>query len=196
MHGTKSLKLVLGVCVNSSESSDIVKRRFPRTHWSNFLNEFIRHNWVSSLTTFVMHISAPIPEFSVSFCHTTVAHNIITVYTTQSTMNLGRALSLCVKKTNHSTYLAAGGSVDDSAHVSSVITPTLRSESVWGQAFSENKCYLLLLSVGFGAMTTLFFSPTNRRLILELPSYFRHGFPWAWSNTMRCMRQWQHSSIT
>jgi hypothetical protein len=38
----------------------------------------------------------------------------------------------CVKKTNHSTYLTAGGCDDDSVHVSSVITPTLRSENVWG----------------------------------------------------------------
>jgi len=72
-----------------------------------------------------MHISAPIPEFSATFSYTTVTHNIITLYTTQSTVNLGRALSFCVKKTNHSTYLTAGGSDDDSVHVSSVITPTL-----------------------------------------------------------------------
>jgi hypothetical protein len=39
-------------------------------------------------------------------------------------------LSFCVKKTNHSTYLTAGGSGDGSVHVSSVITPTLCSESV------------------------------------------------------------------
>ena len=71
---------------------------------------------------------------------------------------------------SQNTYPTAGGSGDDSVHVSSVITPTLRSENVCGQAFSDNKCYLLLLSVRFGAMTTRFFLPTNRRLILELPS--------------------------
>ena len=49
----------------------------------DFLNEFISHNWVSSLTTFVMHISVPIPKFSAPFSHTTVTHNIITVYMTQ-----------------------------------------------------------------------------------------------------------------
>jgi hypothetical protein len=40
-------------------------------------------------------------------CHKNLspAHNIITVYTTQSTMNLGRALSW-LRKTNHSTYLS------------------------------------------------------------------------------------------
>jgi len=59
-----------------------------------------------------------------------LTHNIITVYTTQSMMNLGRALSFCMKKTNHSTYLTAGGSGDDSVHVSSVIMPTLRSKNV------------------------------------------------------------------
>ena len=58
--------------------------------------------------------------------------NIVAVYTRQSTMNLGRALSFCVKKTNHGTYLTAGGSGDDSAHVLSVFTPTLRGENVWG----------------------------------------------------------------
>ena len=42
----------------------------------------------------------------------------------------GRALSFCVKKTNHSTYLTAGGSGDDSVHVLSVFTPTLRGENV------------------------------------------------------------------
>jgi len=82
------------------------------------------------LTTFVMHIIAPIPEFSAPFSHTTVTRNIITLYATQSTMILGRALSFCVKKTNHNTYLTAGGSGDDSVHVSSVITPTLSSENV------------------------------------------------------------------
>jgi hypothetical protein len=35
----------------------------------------------------------------------------------------------------------------------------------------QYKLYLLLLSVHFGAMTTHFFLPTNRRLILELPKY-------------------------
>jgi hypothetical protein len=79
-----------------------------------------------------MHISAPIPEFSAPFSHTPGTHNIITVYMTQSMMNLGRALSFCVKKINHSTYLTAGGSGDDSVHVSSVITATLRSENVLG----------------------------------------------------------------
>ena len=39
--------------------------------------------------------------------------NIVTIYMTQSTTNLGRALSFCVKKTNHSTYLTAGGSGDE-----------------------------------------------------------------------------------
>jgi len=69
-----------------------------------------------------MHISAPIPEFSAPF--------YITLYTTQSTMDLGRALSLCVKKTNHSAHLTAGGSGVDNDNVSSVITPTIGGENV------------------------------------------------------------------
>jgi len=77
-----------------------------------------------------MHISVPIPEFSAPFSHTTVTHNIITVYMTQLMMNLGRALSFCTKKTNRSTYLTAGGGGDDSVHVSSVITPALCSKNV------------------------------------------------------------------
>ena len=64
-------------------------------------------------------------------------------------MNLGRALSFCVKKTNHSTYLTAGGSGDGSVHVLSLFTPTLRNENVWGYAYSKNRSYLLLLSVRF-----------------------------------------------
>jgi hypothetical protein len=80
-------------------------------------------------------------------------------------------LSFCVKKTNHSTYLTPGCSGDDSVHVSSVITPTLCSENVWGEAFSDNKRYLLLLSVRFGDMTTRFFLPTNPMLILEQPTH-------------------------
>jgi hypothetical protein len=103
----------------------ILSTKFPY----DFVNEFVNDDCVSSVTTFVMHISAPIPEFSAPFSHTTVNHNIITVYTTPSTINLGRALSFCVKKSNHSTYLTAGGSSDDSVHVSSAITPTLRSEN-------------------------------------------------------------------
>jgi hypothetical protein len=81
------------------------------------------------LTTFVIHISAPIPEFSAPFSHTTVTYNIITVYTTQSTMNFDRALFFFMKETDQSTYLTAGVSGDDSIHVSSAITPTLRSEN-------------------------------------------------------------------
>jgi hypothetical protein len=77
-----------------------------------------------------MHISAPIPEFSASFPHTTGTHNIITAYLTQSTMNLGLALSFCVKKMNHSTHFTADGSSIVSVHVSSAITPTLRSKNV------------------------------------------------------------------
>jgi hypothetical protein len=70
------------------------------------------------------------PKFSAPFSHTTVTHNIITLYMTQSTMNLRCVLSFCMKKMNHSTYLTAGGSGDDSAHVSSAITPTGCSENV------------------------------------------------------------------
>jgi hypothetical protein len=96
----------------------------------NFVNKiplqlFRQVHQSQSLTTFVMHIS----KFSAPFCHTNVTHNIITIQTTQSTMNLSRALS-CVKKTNHSTYLTAGGNSDDSVHVSSVITPTLQQNCI------------------------------------------------------------------
>jgi hypothetical protein len=74
------------------------------------------------------------PAQSLNFLHNSVTqlstYNVITVHTTESTVNLGRALSFCVKKTNHSTYHTAGGSGDDIVHVSSVITPTLRSENV------------------------------------------------------------------
>jgi hypothetical protein len=76
-----------------------------------------------------MHTSAPIPEYSAPFSHTIITNNIIAVYTTQSTINLDRALPFYVKKSNHSTYLTAGGSGDDSVHVSSAITPTLPSEN-------------------------------------------------------------------
>jgi hypothetical protein len=65
-----------------------------------------------------MHISAPIPKFFAPLSHTNVTHNIIAVYTTQSTMNLGRALSFCKKKTNYITYLIAGRSGIDGVHVS------------------------------------------------------------------------------
>jgi len=82
-------------------------------------------------------------------------------------MNLGHASSFCVKKTNHSMYLTAGGSGDDSVHVLSVFTPTLRSENVREYVYSKNRSYLLLLSVRFDAMTTYLFLPTNRKLILE-----------------------------
>jgi hypothetical protein len=114
-----------------------------------------------------MHISAPIPEISASFSHTTVTHNIITVYTIQSTINLDGALSFCVKKLNHSTHLTAGGSGDDTVHISSAITPTLRNENASGLVLRENKSYLLLLSICFGAMAKRFILPTNRMLILE-----------------------------
>ena len=118
------LTVTQSVCDSSIQSSPRSLWKFFRKFWYrettsstqalvDFLNQFISHNWVSFLTTFVMHISAPIPEFSAPFSHTTVTHNIITVYTTQSTMNLGRALSFYVKKTNNGTCLTAGGSGDE-----------------------------------------------------------------------------------
>jgi hypothetical protein len=101
----------------------ILSTKFPY----DFVNEFTSDNWVSSVTTFVMHISVSIPEFSAPFSYTTATH--ITIYITQSTMNLGQALSFCMKKTNHSMYLTTGGSGSDSVHVSSAIAPTQRSEN-------------------------------------------------------------------
>jgi hypothetical protein len=56
-------------------------------------------------------------------------HNSITIHTTQSTMKLSSALSFCMKKMNHSTYLTADGSGVDSGNVSLAITPTLHSEN-------------------------------------------------------------------
>ena len=137
------LMVTQSVCDNSIQSSPQSLWKLLRKFWYhetmfsthalvNFLNEFIGHNWVSSLTTFFMHITAPIPEFSAPFSHATVTHNIITVYATPSMTNLTRALSFCMKKTNHSTYLTAGGSSSDSVHVSSVITLTLCNENVRG----------------------------------------------------------------
>ena len=93
------LMVTQSVCHNSIQSSPWSLWKFFRKSWYcetmfsmhalvDFLKEFISHNWVSSLTTFVTRISVPIPEFSAPFSHTTVTYNIITVYTTQSTMNL------------------------------------------------------------------------------------------------------------
>ena len=88
------LMVIQSVCDNSIQSIPRSLWKFFRKFWYrettfstqalvDFLNEFISHNWVSSLTTFVMHISAPIPEFSAPFSHTTVTHNISTVYMTR-----------------------------------------------------------------------------------------------------------------
>jgi aspartate-semialdehyde dehydrogenase len=76
-----------------------------------------------------MQISAPIPEFSAPFSHTTVTHKIITIYSTPSTMNLGPALSFYIKKTNHSTCLTVSGTGVNGVHVSKAITPTLHNEN-------------------------------------------------------------------
>ena len=57
----------------------------------DFLNEFISHNWVSSLTTFVMHISVPIPEFSAPFSHTT-ALITLSLYTRHNRQWISAAL--------------------------------------------------------------------------------------------------------
>jgi hypothetical protein len=42
--------------------------------------------------------------------------------------------------------------------------------------YSDNKLYLLLLSLRFGVMTKRFILTTNRKLILELPTYLVNGF--------------------
>ena len=47
---------------------------------------------------------------------------------------------------SQNTYRTAGGSGDDSVHVLSVFTPTLRGENVWGYAYNKNRSSLLLLS--------------------------------------------------
>jgi len=88
----------------------------------------------------------------------------------------GAINSVKVPLWSQNMYLTAGGSGEDSVHVSSVITPTLRSENVWWQAFSNIKRYLLLLSMRVVAMTC-FVLPTNRRLISKLPSYFLQRQP-------------------
>ena len=175
------LVVAQSVCDSSKQSSPWTLWKSFRKFWYremtvsthalvNFLNKFLSHSWESSLTSSIMHISAPIPKFSAPFPHTTVTYNIVTIYMTQST-NLCRALSFCVKRTNHSTYLTAGGSGNGSVHVLSLFTPTLRNENVWGYAYSKNRSYLLQLSMRFDAMTARLFLPTNRRLILEWPSY-------------------------
>ena len=142
----------------------------------DFLKEFISRSWVSSLATFDMHISVPIPKFSAPFPHTTVTQNIVTVYTTQSTMNLGCVLYFCVKKTNHIMYLTAGGSGDDSVHVLSVFTPTLHSENIWGYAYSKNRSYLLLLSMRFDVMTTCLFFTNQSEVDFGIALIFYHSF--------------------
>jgi hypothetical protein len=69
-------------------------------------------------------------------------------------------------------YPTSGGRGDDSVYVSSVVTHKLRSENIRGQVFSDNKPYVLLLSVHFGAMAKRLFLPTNRNLILEFLRIF------------------------
>jgi len=102
---------------NSIQSSHRSFWKFFRKFWHrettfsthalvDFLNEFISHNWVSSLTIFVMHVSAPIPEFSAPFCHTTVPHNIITVYTTQYHSLTQLSLMTLSPYTRHNTILS------------------------------------------------------------------------------------------
>jgi hypothetical protein len=74
-------------------------------------------------------------------------------------------------------YLKAGGSGKDSVHVLSIITPTLSSRNVWGQAFCDNKHYLLLLSMRFGAMTTCFFFTNQSEVdfgIAHMPNIQNH----------------------
>jgi len=124
-----------------------------------------------------MHISAPIREFSAPFSPTTVTHNMHHMHDTIADESRSHFV-LQREETNHITYLTAGGSGDDSVHVSSVISPTQRSENnaakkYEGRRSAIKKLYLLLVSVGFGAMTTRFFLPTNRKLILELPTYYK-----------------------
>jgi hypothetical protein len=66
-------------------------------------------------------------------------------------------LSFCVKKTNHSTYLTAGGSGDGSVHVSSVITPRLcfaGSTDMWSTSVGGHLMKVVKLT---GFTVSLFF---------------------------------------
>ena len=101
-----------------------------------------------------------------------------------------------IRLRSQSTYFTAGGSGDDSVHVSSVITSTLRCEHTWVQTFSDNKLYLLLLSARFGAMTTRSFLPTNRRLNLELLTYYYY-YLYCWYTLLNSVQQCtQYEGIT
>jgi hypothetical protein len=62
------------------------------------------------------------------------------------------------------SYLTASGRGDDSVHVSSAITPTLRSVNSWGQACSDNILY------PFGAIFKIFAHPVFKMWIIQEPN--------------------------
>jgi hypothetical protein len=78
---------------------------------NDFVNEFISDNWMSFLSTFFMHFSAPILEFSAPFSHTTVTHNILTVHTTQSTFNSAELCPAWRKRITARTSQLAGAAL-------------------------------------------------------------------------------------
>jgi hypothetical protein len=69
---------------------------------------------------------------STSEAHSAFHNKPLDVIVVPGAMNSVNKIPLlsCVKKTNHSTYRTAGGSSNDTIHISSVITPTLHSENV------------------------------------------------------------------
>jgi len=169
-------KVVLGVCGNSSESSDIVKWCFPRTHWSTL--------WTSSSVTIEWRPWPPSSCTSVrpslNFLHHSLTQlSLITLspYTWHNRRWVSATFCPSAWRkwiTAHTSQLAGAAMIVSMFHQWFLLHYTAKMYE--GRCSANNKRCLLLLSVRFGAMTMYFFLPTNRRLILELPSYYKEKY--------------------
>lgn len=102
----------------------------------DFLNEFIGHNWMSSLFSLLMHICASIPEFPAPIPRKSVTHNIITVHTIMYFCGLGSM--------NHTTDITTSWNDDYRVHVNSIATYAHLNKMDCKLAFSETTLYLFL----------------------------------------------------
>lgn len=112
----------------------------------------------------------PISEFPELILHVSATH-VITVYTTQSTVNHDNGVS-CLQKTNHTTNLTAGGNDNYRICAYSVTTHAQLSKMDCGLTFNKITLCWLLQKMCHATMTTILYLAASHSLILKLPMYF------------------------
>ena len=98
------IRAVIRLLQAQNESSEIVKGRFCL---AQSFHEFWRHQGLSYITIFGVHISSAFSEFPAPLSDHTDAHNVGFIHVTQLAVDW--KLLLSVQKSDNGTILAVGG---------------------------------------------------------------------------------------